>query len=189
MKPYVSHQRFELTNNSYHFQKILEEDIFARVARLLIGKVALSGPASLKAGTAISQDYLNGLRNSEWLKIKMKDEDINLQLDTVIGQVGLLLGYNSSTNVTHTTPITPYSSFFNGISSGQAKVDSSATVPTAHTVVMPLASTPNATTLGPGYVIDMEGSVILPPGAYATLTGISAIAGFQGFMTWEEVPL
>jgi DNA-directed RNA polymerase subunit beta len=67
--------------------KILEEDIFARVARLLIGKVALSGPSSLKAGTEVTKDYLNGLRNSEWLKIKMKDEDINLQLETVIGQV------------------------------------------------------------------------------------------------------
>jgi DNA-directed RNA polymerase subunit beta len=67
--------------------KILEEDIFARVARLLIGKVALSGPGSLKAGTEVTKDYLSGLRNSEWLKIKMKEEDINLQLETVIGQV------------------------------------------------------------------------------------------------------
>ncbi len=67
--------------------KILEEDIFARVAKLLVGKVALSGPNSLKAGTEISNAYLGELRNSEWLKIKMKDEDINLQLDMVTSQV------------------------------------------------------------------------------------------------------
>ncbi|MDD1638388.1 MAG: DNA-directed RNA polymerase subunit beta, partial [Methylococcaceae bacterium] len=67
--------------------KILEEDIFARVAKLLIGKVAMSGPGGHKAGTEITQDYLNGLRHSEWLKIKMKDEDINLQLETVAAQV------------------------------------------------------------------------------------------------------
>ncbi len=67
--------------------KILEEDIFARVARMLIGKVAQSGPSGLKAGTEISQDYLDGLRHSEWLKIKMKDEDINLQLETVVLQI------------------------------------------------------------------------------------------------------
>ena len=67
--------------------KILEEDIFARVARLLVGKVALSGPGGHKAGIEITQDYLNGLRHSEWLKIKMKDEDINLQLETVVGQI------------------------------------------------------------------------------------------------------
>ncbi|MDP1614403.1 MAG: DNA-directed RNA polymerase subunit beta [Methylococcales bacterium] len=67
--------------------KILEEDIFARVAKLLLGKVAQSGPGQLKAGTEITQDYLDGLRHSEWLKIKMKDEDINLQLETVVVQV------------------------------------------------------------------------------------------------------
>ncbi|MDD5579062.1 MAG: DNA-directed RNA polymerase subunit beta [Methylobacter sp.] len=67
--------------------KILEEDIFARVAKLLVGKVAQSGPGQLKAGTEITQAYLNGLRHSEWLKIRMKDEDINLQLETVVGQV------------------------------------------------------------------------------------------------------
>ena len=67
--------------------KILEEDIFARVAKLLIGKVALSGPGGHKAGTEITQAYLNGLRHSEWLKIKMKDEEINLQLETVVAQI------------------------------------------------------------------------------------------------------
>ncbi len=67
--------------------KILEEDIFARVARLLIGHVAQSGPGQLKAGTEITQAYLNGLKHSEWLKIRMKDEDINLQLETVVAQV------------------------------------------------------------------------------------------------------
>jgi len=67
--------------------KILEEDIFARVARLLVGKVAQSGPGQLKAETKITQAYLNGLKHSEWLKIRMKDEDINLQLEMVVAQV------------------------------------------------------------------------------------------------------
>ena len=66
---------------------ILEEDIFARVSRMLLAKVAQSGPGSLKAGTEINQGYLDGLRHSEWLKIKMKDEDINLQLETVVLQI------------------------------------------------------------------------------------------------------
>jgi DNA-directed RNA polymerase subunit beta len=67
--------------------KILEEDIFARVAKLLIGKVAQSGPGQLKAGADVTQAYLDGLKHSEWLKIRMKDEDINLQLETVAIQV------------------------------------------------------------------------------------------------------
>jgi DNA-directed RNA polymerase subunit beta len=79
----IKHYRKDLDDQL----KILEEDIFARVAKLLVGKVALSGPGGHKAGTEITQDYLNGLRHSEWLKIKMKDEDINLQLETVVAQV------------------------------------------------------------------------------------------------------
>ncbi|MDP3877073.1 MAG: DNA-directed RNA polymerase subunit beta [Methylobacter sp.] len=67
--------------------KILEEDIFARVAKLLIGKVAQSGPSQLKAGTEITQAYLNGLKHSEWLKISMKDEELNVQLETVVAQI------------------------------------------------------------------------------------------------------
>ena len=67
--------------------KILEEDIFARVARLLVGKVAQSGPDGLKAGTEVTHDYLKGLRHSEWLKIKVKDEEVNFQLETVVAQI------------------------------------------------------------------------------------------------------
>jgi DNA-directed RNA polymerase subunit beta len=67
--------------------KILEQDIFARVANLLIGKEVFSGPANLRNGDVITQAYLDGLRHSEWLKIRLKDEDINLQLETVTEQV------------------------------------------------------------------------------------------------------
>ncbi len=67
--------------------KILEQDIFARVATLLIGKVAQSGPNNLRVGDTVTQEYLNGIRQSEWLKIRLKDEDVNLQLETVTEQV------------------------------------------------------------------------------------------------------
>lgn len=67
--------------------KILEGDIFARVTKLLIGKTAQSGPAQLKAGAEITQSYLNGLKHSDWLKIRMKDEDINIQLEAVAEQI------------------------------------------------------------------------------------------------------
>ena len=67
--------------------KILEGDIFARVAKMLLGKEAKSGPGTLKAGAEITQAYLDGLKHSEWLKIRMKDEDLNIQLELVIQQV------------------------------------------------------------------------------------------------------
>jgi DNA-directed RNA polymerase subunit beta len=67
--------------------KILEGDIYSRVANFLMGKVALSGAGQLKAGTEISQDYLDGIKHSDWLKIKMKDEELNVQLETVTAQI------------------------------------------------------------------------------------------------------
>jgi DNA-directed RNA polymerase subunit beta len=67
--------------------KILEGDIFDRVAKLLLGKEAKSGPGQLKAGAEINQAYLDSLKHSEWLKIRMKDEDLNVQLETVTMQV------------------------------------------------------------------------------------------------------
>lgn len=67
--------------------KILEGDIYARVAILLIGKIAVSGPSQLKAGTKITQEYLASLKHSQWFKIKLKEEEINLQLETVVSQI------------------------------------------------------------------------------------------------------
>lgn len=69
--------------------KILEGDIYARVAKLMVGKQAQSGPEQLRSGTEITHAYLDGLKHSDWLKIRMKDEDINLQLETVIEQIEL----------------------------------------------------------------------------------------------------
>ncbi|WP_031434824.1 DNA-directed RNA polymerase subunit beta [Methylomarinum vadi] len=67
--------------------KILEMDIFSRVSRMLVGKVAEKGPSGLKKGNEITQDYLEGLTRSDWLKIRTQDEDVNLQLEKVADQI------------------------------------------------------------------------------------------------------
>lgn len=67
--------------------KIVEHDILARVKSLLIGKIAEQGPNGLKKGDEISQNYLSGLTHSELLKIRTKDEDANLQIESVTEQI------------------------------------------------------------------------------------------------------
>ncbi|WP_404357553.1 DNA-directed RNA polymerase subunit beta [Methylotuvimicrobium sp. KM1] len=67
--------------------KIVEKDIYARVARLIVGKKSLSGPDGLSSGTVVNQEYLDKLRPSQWLQIKMEDENINVQLEGVIEQI------------------------------------------------------------------------------------------------------
>ncbi len=62
-------------------QRILEDDIYQRVERLLVGKTAASGPEGLKAGAKITEEYLKGLKREQWLAVNVKDDEINAQLE------------------------------------------------------------------------------------------------------------
>jgi DNA-directed RNA polymerase subunit beta len=70
-------------------QKIVEQDTFQRVAKLLAGEEAESGPGGIKSGVIIAQEYLDDLKRSDWFSIKLKNEDVNVQLDAVAEQVEL----------------------------------------------------------------------------------------------------
>ncbi|MEE9356061.1 MAG: DNA-directed RNA polymerase subunit beta, partial [Methylococcaceae bacterium] len=67
--------------------RIVEHDIFQRAAKLLIGEKVEIGPEGIKPGTTITQEYLNELRRSEWFGIKLKNEDVNVQLEAVAEQI------------------------------------------------------------------------------------------------------
>ncbi len=66
--------------------RIYEDDIYARVRALLMGKVANSGP-DLKAGSKITKSYLDSLDRKRWFEINMKDESINEQLESLRGVI------------------------------------------------------------------------------------------------------
>lgn len=108
--------------------------------------------------------------------------------------VGLMTGYNAGTPVTHTTPVIPRGQFFNNAGGGQAGLlDSSATLPTAPTLntifAAGLTGAITTTPFGQGGVVDLEGSLILPPGAYAAFytSTVSGAAGGAFSFSWEEV--
>jgi DNA-directed RNA polymerase subunit beta len=63
--------------------RIVEEDAFARLERLLMGKTAMGGPNKLGKGKEISADYLKGLDPHYWFDIRLADEDTSLQLEQV----------------------------------------------------------------------------------------------------------
>ena len=67
--------------------KIVEQDIYARVARMILGQIAESGPSGLRAGSTVTQEYLDGLRYSQWLQIKLKDENSNVQLESIAERI------------------------------------------------------------------------------------------------------
>ncbi|MGR9116387.1 MAG: DNA-directed RNA polymerase subunit beta [Gammaproteobacteria bacterium] len=67
--------------------KIVEQDIYARVAKMILGQVAESGPSRLKANSVVTQEYLDELKPSQWLLIKLKDENINVQLESIAERI------------------------------------------------------------------------------------------------------
>jgi DNA-directed RNA polymerase subunit beta len=67
--------------------RILEGAIYNRMRVQLLGKVANSGPAGLKRGVEITNDYLDGLKKDEWFKINVKDEEVTEFLERAADQV------------------------------------------------------------------------------------------------------
>ena len=110
------------------------------------------------------------------------------------GYLGLETGYNSSTNVTHTTPTTVASNFIGVGAIGTGLGDSASTLPTAPTNRIMLCNTNTvATTAYNGsapQIVPLDGSIILPPGAYiAFYTFATNTAAWWFGFTWEEVPV
>ncbi len=62
--------------------RILEEDIYERVERMLTGKIAQGGPNKLKSGSKISKAYLDELSREQWFEIRLKNDEANEQLET-----------------------------------------------------------------------------------------------------------
>ena len=60
--------------------RILEEDIYERVERMLTGKMAQGGPNKLKSGSKITKAYLDELPREQWFEIRLKNDDANEQL-------------------------------------------------------------------------------------------------------------
>ncbi|PXW80958.1 DNA-directed RNA polymerase subunit beta [Nitrosomonas sp. Nm84] len=63
--------------------RIVEEDAFERLERLLIGKVATGGPNKLIKGKEITAEYLKSFDPHYWFDIRLADEDASLQLEQV----------------------------------------------------------------------------------------------------------
>jgi DNA-directed RNA polymerase subunit beta len=70
-------------------QRILEDDLYQRVAAMLVGKTAEGGPRKLKAGAPIDQAYLDEVPRENWFEIRLRDEDANAQLEAAAERLKL----------------------------------------------------------------------------------------------------
>ncbi|HID46914.1 MAG TPA: DNA-directed RNA polymerase subunit beta, partial [Chromatiaceae bacterium] len=68
-------------------QRIMEEDTFTRVEKMITGKVADGGPNKLKAGSKITKSYLADLDKIQWFEIRLRNEEAQQQLEAIAKQV------------------------------------------------------------------------------------------------------
>ena len=61
--------------------RILEDDIFSRLEKILIEQTAQSGPEGLVSGTMISKDYLSSLARGLWFEIQLQDTNVQEKIE------------------------------------------------------------------------------------------------------------
>ncbi len=64
-------------------RRILEDDIFERVERMLLGKIADGGPDKLKAGSKVTKAYLDEVAREKWFAIRLRNDSANEELERV----------------------------------------------------------------------------------------------------------
>ncbi len=67
--------------------RIIEENIYQRVARLITGKKATGGPEGLKRNSTISAEYLESIGRDQWSKIRLANDDVSKQLESLNDQL------------------------------------------------------------------------------------------------------
>jgi len=100
-------------------------------------------------------------------------------------------GYAVAGVVTHTTPLTPYSTVLGNGQTATAKADAAATLVGTPLVILPLTGVDDAADIqrhGPT-IVDLQGSIIIPPGGYVFVYTLTVHTGMFAGMTWEEVPV
>ena len=61
--------------------RILQDDTYQRLERLLIGKTVDGGPAGLKPGGRVTKAYLDELPQEKWFEIRLRNDEANQQLE------------------------------------------------------------------------------------------------------------
>ncbi len=61
--------------------RIVENDAFARIEKLLVGKSVNGGPKRIAKGARIAKDYLDSVNRYDWFDIRLAEEDAARQLE------------------------------------------------------------------------------------------------------------
>ncbi|MFV2032007.1 MAG: DNA-directed RNA polymerase subunit beta, partial [Gammaproteobacteria bacterium] len=67
--------------------RIIEENIYLRVAKIITGKKATGGPEGLKKNAIITKEYLESIERNQWSSIRIKDDDLSKKLESLNKQL------------------------------------------------------------------------------------------------------
>lgn len=73
----LSHYKQDLADQ----MRIVEDDAFGRINRLIVGQTATGGPNKLKKGDTVTAEYLASVGRYDWFDIRLSDEQVALQLE------------------------------------------------------------------------------------------------------------
>jgi DNA-directed RNA polymerase subunit beta len=68
-------------------RRILEDDIYQRVERLLVNKMAAGGPSGLKSGSKVTVGYLRELPREKWFSVRLKSDEAMEQLEAAAARL------------------------------------------------------------------------------------------------------
>ncbi|CAN6132594.1 RpoB DNA-directed RNA polymerase, beta subunit/140 kD subunit [Methylophilaceae bacterium] len=73
----LAHYKTDLADQ----MRIVEDDAFGRIRRLIEGKVATGGPSKLKKGETLTAEYLAAVGRYDWFDIRLSDEETARQME------------------------------------------------------------------------------------------------------------
>ena len=102
--------------------------------------------------------------------------------------IALAGGFLAAGITTHTTPETTYNNLIGNATAATGLVDAAATLVGTPELIMPLMGAFTAAALhGTSPVtVDLDGSIVIPPGGYVFIYTLTVVVGFFGII-WEEV--
>jgi DNA-directed RNA polymerase subunit beta len=84
----IEHAELSKVRKDLHDKlRILENDIYLRLEKLLVGKPALSGPQGLHSSSVIDNTYLSRLNRLQWFEINLQDPVAQAKLESFAQQL------------------------------------------------------------------------------------------------------
>ena len=177
-----------------YYETTYRRAMFTAGVSTLIATATTASPTTTITGAQVLYNPIGNTNNLVINKVSL-----GFALANLAGVVGIATGFNGATAISGTLTATTAAAknvFLGGGSpTGASYASASITLPTAVSLVEILFSTGSLATTG--YAIqgpmtfDFEGSILLPPGGYATIWSnfIIPASSLLSTFQWEEVPI